>query len=155
MDGFARVPEVFLLEPDFFAYERQGPPRPVVVHEPGCSRTPCACFGITAEVRELDGVMWSVRLLMLDEVVGTCRVLLLGGLLLLVSASSFRASTTEDWAVHHQVVTEMLLRTVVQLADEQGRAVAVSVEEPRALLAELGFTRVGTLMRREAAEGGG
>lgn len=148
-----RVPRVFLLEPDAFP-ERLGPPRPAVVHEPGCARRPCACFGITSEVHERNGV-WAVRLLLAEEVVGTCRVMLLGGLMLLVSASTFRASTTEDWAVHHQVVTEVLLRTVVQLADEQGLAVAVSVEEPRELLAELGFTRVGTLMRREAAEGGG
>jgi hypothetical protein len=156
------LPEVIALPEDFFA-GREGPAVATVVHEQGCTRAPCRCFGITSEVVVLDEAIVSLRLYMARpstdvdpdgwrsdaELVGMCRLMVLGDLLVLVQGTSYRASTTTDWGLHHQVVTEMMLREAARVADERGQALATSIEQPRALLDELGFRPAGTLMRRE------
>jgi hypothetical protein len=148
VDGeVGRVPGRLLM--DFYALPDREPVQATVVHDPGCTLSPCACFGISAEIREIDDSIWQLRLLYLDEVVGTCRLVLMGGTLIVSAASSYRASTTEDWAHHHRVVAELLLRECTRFADERGWPIATSLDEPRALLAELGYARVGLLMRRE------
>lgn len=147
-DGLPKVPGPLLA--DYFA-EPEGPWVPVVVHDEGCTRAPCGCFGITAEEHETPAGFVSIRLLYLDELVGACRLVELGGMLLMYAAATYRASTTEDWAWHHQVVTELLLREAARVADEHGLDLATTLDKPGALLEELGFAQAGTLMRRPAA----
>ena len=146
-------PNVIKIGSDFFAQPVLGPPVPVVVHGDGCTRAPCGCFGISAEVHEAATGILVVRLLLAGEVVGVVRLLPVSGRLVMASAASYRASTTEDWAWHHQVVTELLLRESVRLADKCGCALDTSWEEPRALLAELGFVPVGLVLRRGQVAG--
>jgi hypothetical protein len=143
-------PPVLKIGLDFFAAPVCGPGPAVVVHDEGCTRAPCRCFGITAGVTEVDETFLLLRLRAAGEVVGSARLLMLSGVLVLVTAGSYRASTTQDWALHHQVVSELLLREAARVADERGCALATSIEEPRVLLEELGFVPVGSMLRREA-----
>jgi hypothetical protein len=144
----ARGPGCFVLAPDVLPYVRRAVSQ--VVHERGCTRAPCRCFGITARVAEAGELVLVLRLLMAGEVVGSVRLLVLGGMLLMGGAAVFRAEPVGDWARHHLVVSEMLLRESARVADERRMVLATAVREPRAVLQELGFTPVGSLMRREA-----
>ncbi len=138
-----------LLLADVYAGEVAGPVAPSVVHAADCDRVRCRCFGMSAQVHEAYPGMLVLRLLEFGEVVGAARLLEASSGLVLVSAATYRAAATEeDWAHHHQVVTEMLLRESVRVADERGVALATSLAEPSALLGELGFARAGTLMLR-------
>lgn len=128
----------------------EGPVLPQVRHQDGCTRAPCGCYGITAAVHETDESVLAIRLV--DdggEVVGTARLLVMQGMLVLAHAATYRSTATVEWALHHQVVTELLLREAVRVADERGMALATSIEEPSGLLTDLGFARAGTVMRRD------
>jgi hypothetical protein len=148
----ARVPGCFVLAPDVFPHERRSAPR-VVVHDQGCTRAPCRCFGITAQVSDTDGSVLVLRLLMAGEVVGSVRLLVLGGMLLMAASATYRSAPVGDWARHHQVVSEMLLRESARVADERRMVLTTALHEPRVVLDELGFTPVGSLMRRERRAG--
>lgn len=148
------TPNVIKIGSDFFAQPVLGPQVPVVVHGDGCTRAPCVCFGISTAVHTPETGILVVRLLLDGEVVGVVRLLPASGRLMMVSAATYRASTTEDWAWHHQVVTELLLRESVRMADECGCALDTSWEEPRALLAELGFAPAGLVLRRARRDAG-
>ncbi len=147
-----KIPDVIALGADFFAGELAGPQRrSTVVHYDGCTRAPCECFGITSDLTETAAEVLVLRLMFEGEVVGTVRLLPIRGRLMLAAAATYRASTTEDWAWHHQVVTETMLREAVRVADERGCELDVSWDEPRALLDELGFRPEGLLLRRPAS----
>jgi hypothetical protein len=148
------LPGVIAIGSDFYSTAVAGPVDAGVVHADGCTRAPCECFGIAAEVQETAADVLVLRLLLAGEVVGTVRLLPVGDRLAMFGASTYRAAATEDWRWHHLVVTETLLRESARVADERGLALECSWEEPQALLAELGFTRAGLIMRRAAVARG-
>lgn len=122
-----------------------------VVHDPGCGGGACDC--LVVEVTGRSESIVALRLAYRDQTLGGATLLTMGDLLLMVSAESYRTSVTGDWGAYHQMVVETLMRQAVRVADDRGMALATSTFESAELLAELGFTPAGTLMRRDARHG--
>ncbi len=138
---------------DFFGLPASAGPQ--VTHEPDCGRTACGCLGITWELLEQTGQVLALRLVAGENTVGTAKLLVFEDVLVMTGAAVFRGAETQDWGEHSRVVSEMLVRAAVQVADTRGQRLAVQVTGMEELLAELGFVPAGTMMARPAPPGCG
>jgi hypothetical protein len=118
-------------------------------HRPSCTRNPCRCFGLATELRDHPGAALQVRILDGGEMVGKADLLAVDGMLVMGSSVVIRASATGDWRRHYPIVSEILLRETVRVADERGAVLTVPSGWPRHLLDELGFVPHGVLLRRD------